>query len=96
MFDNYYDKVSYEQKTEEIDKSGFAIYLPPRIIDVRYVSGGNKFDIGAEETAIKYSREYHVPFEIREEDKIDGRLVLSSEPSRDIFGNVCFYRVKVE
>ena len=96
MWDNYYDKVSYEQKTTELDSAGYDLYLPPRIIDVRYVAGGNQFDINSEDTGLKYTKKYHIPFMVNEGDKIDNRLVVEVEPSRDVFGNLHYCIVKVE
>ena len=96
MWDNYYDKVEYIEKSEKLDNFGNIVYLPSRVIDVRYVSGGEKFIIGKDDTSTKYTKEYHVPFLVKEGDKIDGKLVVQVEPNRDVFGNFHFCIAKVE
>jgi hypothetical protein len=96
MWDNYYDKVEYLEKTDSLDKFGNIVYKPSRTIDVRYIAGGEKYIIGKEETSTKYTKEYHIPFMVNEGDKIDGKLVVTVEPSRDVFGNFHFCIVKVE
>jgi hypothetical protein len=96
MWDNYYDKVEYMQKTDELDNIGYPKFLPPRTIDVRYVSGGEHFVIGKEDTSVKFTKEYQVPFMINEGDKIDGKSVVDVKPSKDVFGNFHFCIVKVE
>ena len=45
MWDNYYDSVEYKEKSDKLDNFGNIVYLPPRDIKVRYVSGGEKFII---------------------------------------------------
>jgi hypothetical protein len=96
MWDNYYDEVEYLEKEEKLDKGGNIVYKPSTTINVRYVGGGEKLVIDRENTSTKYTKEYHVPFMIKEGDKIDGKLVISVEPNRDVFGNFHFCIAKVE
>ena len=96
MWNNYYDKVEYLEKEYKPDKSGNIVYKSPRTIDVRYVGGGEGFVISKDGTSTKYTKEYHIPFMVKEGDKIDGNLVASAEPSRDVFGNFHFCIAKVE
>lgn len=96
MWDNYYDKVLYEKKTEQLDESGYSVYLSPRTIDVRCVSDGEKFIISKDDTSTKYTKEYHISFKIYEGDKINGKLVLSVNNNNDVFGNFHFCIAKVE
>lgn len=96
MWDNYYDEVEYLEKEEKLDKSGNIVYKPSTTINVRYVGGGEKFVIGKDGTSTKYTKEYHIPFMVKEGDKIDGKLVISAESSRDVFGNFHFCIAKVE
>lgn len=96
MWNSYYDKVEYLEKEDNLDKAGNIVYKPSRSIDVRYVGGGEKFVISKDDTSTKYTKEYHVPFLVKEGDKIDDKLVVSVEPSRDVFGNFHFCIVKVE
>lgn len=96
MWGNYYDKVEYLEKEDKPDKAGNIVYKPPTTIDVRYVGGGEKFIISKEDTSTRYTKEYHIPFMVKEGDKIDNKLVVSVEPSRDVFGNFHFCIAKVE
>ena len=96
MWDNYYDKVEYLEKEDKPDKSGNIVYKTPRIINVRYVGGGERFIISKDDTSTKYSKVYHIPFMIKEGDKIDNNLVVSVDASRDVFGNFHFCIAKVE
>lgn len=96
MWDNYYDKVEYLEKENKPDKSGNIVYKPSTTIDVRYVGGGDGFIITKDGISTKYTKEYHIPFMIKEGDKIDGNLVISVEPSKDVFGNFHFCIAKVE
>lgn len=96
MWDNYYDSVEYKEKSDKLDNFGNIVYLPPRDIKVRYVSGGEKFIISKDDTSTKYTKEYHIPFLVKEGDKIDDKLVVAVEPNRDVFGNFHFCIVKVE
>lgn len=101
MWDNYYDKVVYIEKLPKLDMGGNIQYAPPREINVRCVSGGKEYIIHKEDTSVKYTKEYQIPFMINEGDKIiDGgteeRLVLNVEASKDVFGNFHFCIAKVE
>ena len=96
MWDNYYDSVVYEEKLNELDNSGHVVYKKPREIQCRMVSGGKDYIIQKDGTAIKYTKEYQIPFMINENDKINSRLVLSAEASKDVFGNFHFCIAKVE
>lgn len=96
MWNDYYDKVEYLEKEDKLDKSGNIVYKSPRTIDVRYVGGGEKYIVSKDGTSTKYTKEYHVPFMIKEGDKLDDKLVVNVEPSRDVFGNFHFCIVKVE
>lgn len=96
MFDNYYDVVSYEKKSDTKDNYGNEIYKEIRNINVRYVGGGEEFIISKDEFTNRHTKEYQIPFMIKEGDKIDGRLVMSVEPSKDVFGKFHFCIVKVE
>ena len=96
MWDNYYDKVMYKEKQEKLDSFGNIVYKEARQIDVREVSGGIDFEATNSSIKTKYSKEYHIPFEVKEGDKIDNKLVVNVEPSRDIFGNLHFCIAKVE
>lgn len=95
MWDNYYDRVQYEESTEQLDDIGDKVYKESRLVDCRYVSGGSEQVISKESSSIKYTKEYHFPFEIKEGDKIDGRMVVSVDANKDVFGHVHFYIVKV-
>lgn len=95
MWDNYYDEVSYSEKIG-IDAGGNIQYASPRNIKVRCVSGGQEYVIHREETSVKYTKEYQIPFMIKEGDKIDNRLVLDVEASKDVFGRFHFCIAKVE
>lgn len=96
MWNNYYDKVMYEAKTDKPDKFGNIVYLSPRQIDVREVAGGEMYVIEKDNTKTKYTKEYHIPFIVKEGDKIDNKLVVSVEPNKDIFGKFHFCIAKVE
>ena len=96
MWDNYYDKVMYKEKQEKLDSFGNIVYKEARQISVREVSGGIDFEATNNSLKTKYSKEYHIPFEVKEGDKIDNKLVVNVEPSRDIFGNLHFCIAKVE
>ena len=96
MWNNYYDKVMYKEKQEKLDSFGNIVYKEARQINVREVSGGIDFETTNSSIKTKYSKEYHIPFEVKEGDKIDDRLVVSVEASRDVFGNFHFCIVGVE
>lgn len=95
MWNNYYDSVVYKKKIAE-DAGGNIIYDSPLDIHVRNVSGGKDYKFTSEETIIKYTKEYQIPFMINEGDLIDGRLVLNVEASKDVFGKFHFCIAKVE
>ena len=96
MWDNYCDKVMYKEKQEDLDSFGNIVYKEARQINVREVSGGIDFETTNSSIKTKYSKEYHIPFEVKEGDKIDDRLVVSVEASRDVFGNFHFCIAGVE
>lgn len=96
MFDNYYDEIVYIEKEEHLDKFGNIVYKEPRMIKCRFVGGGEQLIISKDETSTMYTKEYHVPFMIKEGDKLDNKLVISVEPSNDVFGNFHFCIVKVK
>jgi hypothetical protein len=96
MWDNYYDEVVYERRTDELDTAGYPVFLSPRTVNVRNVSGGQKVIISKEDTSTQYTKEYQVPFILNEGDKIDGQLVVAVEQSKDVFGNFHFCIAKVE
>lgn len=96
MWNNYYDKVQYEEKEKQLDDYGNIVYKPARTINVREVAGGNKFVVNDNETTTKYNKEYHIPFEVNEGDKIDGRIVIYVDNNKDVFGNFHFCIVGVE
>lgn len=96
MWDDYYDTVKYEAKSNKLDAAGNKIYDAPKNIKVRHVSGGKEQVIKKDDMFIKYTKEYQVPFMISEGDKIDGHDVVYVEPSRDVFGHFHFCIVKVD
>ena len=96
MWDNYYDSAEYIEKSNKLDKSGSPVNNPPRQINVRCVSGGENYIVSNEKTSIKYTKEYHIPFMIKEGDTIDGRTVVNVEASKDVFGQFHFCIAKVE
>lgn len=96
MWDNYYDTVKYEAKSNKLDAAGNEIYETPKQISIRHVSGGKEQVIKKDDMFIKYTKEYQVPFMIAEGDKIDGHNVVYVEPSRDVFGNFHFCIAKVD
>lgn len=95
MWNNYYDEVEYRAKNGK-DAGGNITYSAPQTLKVRNVSGGKDYVIRKEETSIKYTKEYQIPQMINEGDKIDGRLVLAVEASKDVFGRFHFCIAKVE
>lgn len=95
MFDNFYDKVEYKCKSDKLDKFGNIVYIDNKMIEARYVGGGSQYVVNSNTNETKLSHEYHTAEQVKEGDMLDNRLVISSEPSRDIFGKVCFYIVKV-
>jgi hypothetical protein len=96
MWNDYYDEVVYTEKTDRLDKSGSIMYKEPRTISVRCVSGGESYVTAKEDTSIKYTKEYQVPFMLHEGDKIDDRVVVSVEAAKDVFGQFHFCIAKVE
>ena len=96
IWGDYYDKVEYLEKTGELDKSGSILYNPPRIIDVRYVGGGYRLDTKNQSIGTKYTKEYHIPFMVKDGDKIDGLIVVDAKASRGVFGDFHFCIAKVE
>lgn len=96
IWNNYYDTASYEEITEKLDTTGNPVYLSPRNIELREVSGGRDYVIEKEGTATKYTKEYQIPFIVNPNDKINGRLVINTEASKDVFGNFHFCIAKVE
>ena len=96
MWDNYYDKVMYKEKQEKLDSFGNIVYKEARQIDVREVSGGIDFEATNNSIKTKYSKEYHIPFEVKEGDKIDDRLVVYVDSNKDVFGNFHFCIAGVE
>lgn len=96
MWNNYYDSITYIEKEDKLDRTGNIIYKSPKSISARFIGGGEKFITNGEGNSTKYTREYHIPFMIKEGDKIDGRLVVHVQPSRDVFGNFHFCIAKVE
>ena len=96
MWNNYYDEVEYIEKSEELDKTGSIVYKSPRNIKARQVSGGESYVNKDDSTSIKYTKEYQIPFMVNEGDKLDGRLVINVEASKDVFGNFHFCIAKVE
>jgi hypothetical protein len=96
MWNDYYDKVKYEAKSNKLDAAGNEIYEAPRNIGVRHVSGGQEQVIKKDNMFIKYTKEYQIPFMVAEGDKIDGHNVVYAEPSRDVFGTFHFCIAKVE
>lgn len=95
MWNNYYDSVEYTEQSNKLDKSGSIVYNEPRTIKVRNVSGGESYITKEDGNSIKYTKEYQIPFMIKEGDKIDGRLVVNVEPSKDVFGTFHFCIAKV-
>ena len=96
MWDNYYDKVMYKEKQEKLDSFGNIVYKEARQIDVREVSGGIDFEATNSSIKTKYSKEYHIPFEVKEGDKIDDRLIVYVDNNKDVFGNFHFCIAGVE
>lgn len=96
MWDNYYDTVEYKEKTEDSDHSGYPIYKPVRNIKCRQVSGGTVYTIQKEGTSVKYTKEYQIPFMIKENDMINDKIVVNVYASKDVFGNFMFCIAKVE
>lgn len=96
MWDNYYDEVKYTEKSNKVDASGNTVYMPPRNIKVRHVSGGQEQVINKDDIALRYTKEYQIPFMVKEGDMINDRQVVYAEPSKDIFGNFHFCIAKVE
>ena len=96
MFDNFYDKAKHETWKEK-DKFGNEGYTSSTEINVRRVGGSDRTQIGTDETSIKYDRKYHVPKEvkIKNNDKLDGKLVVDVKPSRGVTGTLHFWIVKV-
>lgn len=96
MFDNFYDKATYEAWSGK-DKFGNEEYTPSVTIYVRHVGGSDKSQIGNTEQSVKYDRKYHVHKEvnIKNNDKLDGKIVVDVKPSRGISGELHFWIVKV-
>lgn len=96
MFDNFYDNATYESWKAK-DKFGNEGYNPSITIKVRRVGGSDKTVVGASEQSVKYDRKYHVPKEIaiKNNDKLDGKIVMDVRPSRGIDGTLHFWIVKV-
>lgn len=96
MWDNYFDKVSYKKRKEELDAAGSKLYESARYINARHVTGGTEQHIDVNGTSVKYHEEYQVPFMVYEGDMIDNREVVYSEPSKDCFGifHFCIAKVK--
>lgn len=98
IWNNYYDEVMYEEATLEHDYAGNVILKKPVKINVRDVSGGENYVVDTKEnggTSITYTKEYQVPFMVMPDSKIDGRIVISVEPAKDVFGNFHYCIVRV-
>lgn len=96
MWNNYYTEVQYTKRTDKTDAAGNPVYLPPYTINVRDVSGGVVYEIHKDGVSRKVTKEYQIPFMVNEDDKIDNRIVISADASKDVFGNFHFCIVKVE
>ena len=96
MWDNYYDVVNYKKKSSKLDKSGHTVFDRNESINVRQVSGGEEQIINVNGNAVKYTKEYQIPFMIAEGDLINDRNVVYAEPSKDVFGKFQFCIAKVE
>ena len=96
MFDNFYDSAIYETWHGK-DKFGNEGYNHSVTINVRRVGGSDKSQIGTTEQSIKYDRKYHVPKEIniKNNDRLDGKIVMDVKPSRGISGALHFWIVRV-
>lgn len=94
MFNCYYDKINFE-KFKGADKFGGETYEEPVERLARFVKGKDTYSVDSETKGVTYKRIYHVPFEIKEKDKIDGRLVVEVQPIRDILGKFMFFKVGV-
>ena len=96
MFNNYYDSVKLTSSSTGYDDAGYPIQSSPVSVNMRYVNGGKEFVIDREGTSIKYTKIYHSPTEVSVNDLIDGHIVVDVEPSRDVFGVLQFYIVRVK
>lgn len=92
MFDLYYDTVLYEESLGR-DKSGFDRYAEGRDVEARYVKGYAESKDTKEGVGTVFNYVYHLPFEVKENDRIDGRLVVKVAPSRGIGGHIHFWKV---
>ena len=96
MWNNYYDTVKYTEKSDKVDVGGNKINIPPKSINVRQVSGGKEQVISKDGVSIHYTKEYQIPFMVKEGDKIDDRQVVYVEASKGVFGEFHFCIAKVE
>lgn len=98
IFNNFYDEVDYTEKSGDKDISGKDIYLSPVKIKARHVGGSHVYKINDNNTVVTYSDEYQLPPDIEpsEGDKINNHIILNVTPSRNVFGDLEFWIVKVE
>lgn len=95
MFGGFVDEVEYEKRVGE-DTFGNIRYAPALTVEASYVKGPNTLNIGGDIVTVKSNKCYHVSIEVFEGDKIDGRIVTSVYPARNIHGKVYFWIVQVE
>jgi len=94
MWDNYNDSVTFNKKID-VDSFKKPVYSETEQKLVRYVKGYDSYDIDSKVTTSVFKRVYEAPFEIKEGDKIDNRLVKEAKPVNHMFGGVAFYQAVV-
>lgn len=96
IFNDFYDDVSYEEKSGDTDISGHDIMLEPIKLKARKVVNTNVYKINPDNSLITYSHEYQLPVHVNEGDRIDGRIVLNVQDARNVFGDFEFCIARVE
>lgn len=94
MFNNYYDSVKYKPLVGE-GVTGDNVYGDEVLVRCRLVDGGKELGYSEDKITVKVSSEYQVPFQVNIGDMLDGKIVESVVPSKDVFGKVQFWVVKV-
>lgn len=96
MWDNYYDTVKLNRKTDKVDANGNIVYLSSENVPAREVNTEKEKIVNKEGISIKYNKEYQLPVIINEGDKIDDRVVIEAERGRGVFGKFHFSIARVE
>lgn len=90
-----FDDIVVYEKSNGVDETDYPLYEPPENRNMRIAYDGYVEVIKNGNTAREWKRVYHSPFEVFENDKVNGTILKEITVCKTPLGDILYWRIEV-